>query len=362
MTAVQADIANVDHRELLQKLVETRASDLHCKPGNVPVLRIAGALVRQEDLPVLSATDVATLAGAVLDQDMQAALVESGCVVAAHSEPGIGRFRISAFRQRGSISLVVHTVADDILTLDELGLPPVVATLAGGDRGLVLVASPVGNGLTTTLASMVDHVNRTRGCHVLTVDEPIEVLHPDETGFVSQLEVGADVPSIAHGIRSASRVDADVVSISDLAGRDAVDAALDAVARGRLVFAGIGAATVAGAIHAVLELYSVAERAIVREALARSLSGILAQQLLPSVKDQPVVAVEALVRTAKIQECIADPERISDLRHLLEEGSYNGMQTMDQALVGLVQGQKISIDVALAAAVDPEELRITLVR
>lgn len=351
----------MEPRELLQTLVDAGASDLHCKPGAVPVMRVGGSLVRHQG-PALTAAEVAGLAGAILDQDMQAALVESGCVVAAHSEPGVGRFRVSAFRQRGAISVVLHTVADEIPTLEELGLPPVAATLADQDRGLVLVASPVGHGLTTTLAALVDHVNQTRACHVLTVDEPIEVLHRDAKAFVSQLEVGADVPTLAHGIRAACRVDADVVSISDLGHRDAVDAALDAVARGRLVFAGIGAATVEGAIHAVLEQFAVEERSIVREALARSIAGILAQQLLTGVDGTPVAAIESLVRTAKVQECIADPNRSGDLRHLLEEGSYHGMQTMDEALLALIQNGQVPTETALAAAADPEELRIALVR
>ncbi len=351
----------MEHAELLHALVDARASDLHCKPGSEPVLRVGGELVRHGDVK-LTANEVASLAQAILDEDTQAALLRSGSVVAAHSEPGVGRFRVSAFRQRGAISLVLHTVADEIHSLDDLGLPPVAAQLADLERGLVLVASPVGHGVTTTLGAMVNHVNTRRRCHILTVDDPIEVLHRDDRGFVSQLEVGADVPTIAAGVRAASRVDADVVSISEIAHRDTVDAALDAVARGRLVFAGIGGATVSDALHAVFELYSVDERAIMSEALARSIAGILAQQLLPSLDGVPVVAVESLVRTPKVQECIADPDRAGDLLHLLQEGHYHGMQTMDQALVGLVCDGKISADTALGAALDPEDMRIELVR
>lgn len=351
----------VDHRALLQELIDAGASDLHAKAGSPAVHRVAGQLQRGEG-PELEATDVARLAQALLDENAQQALLEDGSVVTAHSEPGVGRFRVSAFRQRGAISVVVHTVAHDIAPLDELGLPEVAATLAGLDSGLVVVASPVGNGLSTTLASLVDHVNRTRASHLLTVESPIEFLHRDDMGFVSQLEVGVDVATVAEGVHAASRVDADVVVVSDLAERRTLDAAIDVVARGRLVIGGVGASNAAGAIEVLLELYSVQERPVARAALARSIAGVLAQQLLPSSSGASVLAVESLVATAKVRDTLADGERSADLRHLMEEGSYHGMQTMDQALTHLANSSVISHEVALAAAVDAEELRIALVR
>ena len=351
----------MEHRDLLRALIETEASDLHCKPGSVPVLRVRGDLVRHGDEP-LTVEGVAAIAQSVLVSDAQNELIRTGSTVGAHSERGVGRFRVTGYRQRGSVALVIHAVPDDVPKLDRLGLPGAAHDLAVADRGLVMVCSPVGNGATTTLAAMVDHVNSTRLRHVVTVERPIEVLHADGAGMVSQLEVGSDVSSAADGIRTASRLDADVVAVSDIADRDTAAAVLDAVARGRLVIGAIGGHSAASAVQSFLELFTVEEREIVRPALARGIAGVLAQRLLPAVDGTRVAAVESLVRTAKVEHCLADPDRLDELRGLLEDGDYNGMQTMDQALVALVRSGRIDVDTALAAAVDPEDLRIELLR
>ncbi len=226
----------------------------------------------------------------------------------------------------------------------------------------MLVASPVGNGATTTLAGLVDHVNTTQHRHVVTIEDPIEVLHRDELGLVSQLEVGADVPTFAHGMRAASKLDADVLVVSDITDRGTAAAVLDAEARGRLVIGAIGGSSVVGAIQSFLELFSVEERDIARDALSRGIAGVLAQRLLPTIDGGQVAAVESMVRTTKIEHCLADPARVGDMRRLLEEGQYHGMQTMDQALATLVRAGRIEVETALAAAVDPEDLRIELLR
>lgn len=351
----------MDQTELLQALVDSGASDLHCKAGSAPVLRVGGDLVRHGDT-VFRAEDVASIAQELLTADQQKTLLLTGSVVGAHSASGLGRFRVAAFRQRGSVALVIHAVADEILRLEDLGLPPAAMSLAAGDSGLVLVASPVGNGATTTLAALVDHVNAKRRVHIVTVDDPIEVLHRDAEAIVSQLEVGSDVPSLADGIRAASKIDADVVAVSDLADRAAAQAALDAVARGRLVFATIGGDTVLAAVHGFLELFSIEERPIVRDSFARALSGILAQRLLRDERGELVAVVESLLKTAKIEHCLTDPIRFRELRSHMEEGIYHGMQTFDQALVDLVRSGRISSEAALAVAIDPEDLRIELLR
>jgi twitching motility protein PilT len=351
----------VDHRDLLRALVDAGASDLHCKPGSLPVLRIGGDLVRHGD-DALDPEDVATYAQAMLDGDQQAELIRSGSVVGAHSEPGVGRFRVAAYRQRSTVSLVIHVVPHDVPKLDDLGLPTAAATLAASAQGLVLVASPVGNGATTTLAALVDHVNSTRRRHVVTVEDPVEVLHTDVAGMVSQLEVGAEVASLADGIRAASKIDADVIAVSDIATRETASAVLDAVARGRAVLAAVAGDSAISAIHTFLELFTVEERSVARAAFARAVSGIIAQRLLPSLDGSLVPAVEVLVRTPKIEACIADEDRLGDLRALLDEGEYHGMQTMDSALARLVRAGRIDADTALAIAADPEDLRIELLR
>lgn len=357
---------DVDHTALLAALVERGASDLLCKAGSPPAFRIGGALVRDDVDPALgdplTAEEVAVLAQQLLTPEQQQALLRDGTVVAAHSSPGVGRFRIAVFRQRGSAAIVVHAVPDEIVPLDELGLPEAVTTLASGDRGLVLVASPVGNGATTTLAAMVDHVNRTRPCHVVTVDDPIEVLHRDQLGVVSQLEVPNDVAGLADGVRAASRFDADVVAVSDITDRDVAVAALDAVARGRLVLAVIGGNDVRAVVDGFLELFPFEERPNVRQTLARSLAGVVVQRLLPGVDSRRHPAVEVLVNTPKIQRVLADETRMDELLPLMAEGVFHGMQTMDQSLRDHVRAGRVAEGTALAAATDAEELRIELLR
>ena len=334
---------------------------MHCRPGSVPVMRRGGDLVRHGDV-AFTAEDVASHAQAMLGKEQQEELIRSGSVIGAHSEPGVGRFRVAAYRQRGSVAMVVHVVPDDTPKLADLGLPEAATMLADARRGLVLVASPVGNGGTTTLGALVDHVNSTHRHHIVTVEDPIEVLHADGAGMVSQLEVGADVATIGEGIRVAVKLDADVVAVSDVSERDTAAAVLEAVARGRLVIAGIGGYSVVTAIHTFLELFSVEERDIARGTFSRSLAGILAQRLLPGVDGERVAAVEALVQTTKIQQCINEPDRLDDLRGLMEEGEYHGMQTMDAALLRLVRAGRITGDTAIAVADDPEDLRIELLR
>ena len=356
----------VDHVALLRALVERGASDLHCKAGSPPALRVGGALERYPDDPVLgrafTAESVAVLAQALLTTDQQQALLSEGSVVATHASPGVGRFRVAVFRQRGSVAVVVHAVPQHVQPLEDLGLPTSVSTLASAERGLVLVASPVGNGATTTLAAMVDHVNRTRACHVVTVEDPAEVLHRDDRSLISQLEVPTDISDLATGVRAASRLDAVVVTISDIADRHVALAALDAVARGRLVLATIGGNTVRTVVDGFLELFTFEERPNVRQSLARSLAGVVVQRLLTGNDGRLVPVAEILVNTPKIQEVLAEETRIGELGGLLAEGVFHGMQTMDQSLRDQVRSGRISEATALGAATDPEELRIELLR
>lgn len=356
----------VDHAALLRALVARGASDLHCKAGTTPALRVNGTLQRDPHDPVLgrpfTSESVAVLAQALLTTDQQQALLRDGSVVASHTAPEVGRFRVAVFRQRGSVAVVVHAVPAEVRPLDELGLPTSVTALASAERGLVLVASPVGNGATTTLAAMVDHVNRTRACHVVTVEDPAEVLHRDDQSLVSQLEVPTDVSGLAEGVRSASRLDADVVTISDIADRDVALAALDGVARGRLVLATIGGNTVRAVVDGFLELFRFEERPNVRQTLARSLAGVIVQRLLPGTDGRLLPVAEVLVNTPKIRTVLSDEARMAELAPLLADGVFHGMQTMDQSLRDQVRAGRITEATALAAATDPEELRIELLR
>lgn len=352
---------STEHSALLRMLVERGGSDLHCKAGSAPAMRRSGVLERLE-VEAFTAEGIARMAKAMLNEDQQKVLLRDGSVVVAHGEPGVGRFRVAVFRQRGSAAMVIRAVPHEITPLEQLGLPTAAESLAAMDQGLVLIASPVSNGATTTLSAMVDHVNRNRSVHIVTVDQPIEALHRDQQALVSQLDVGADVRSLAEGVRSASSIDADVVSVSDIPSRDVASACLDAVARGRLVFGIIGGDTVHSAVNGFLELFTFEERPIVRQTFSRALVGVLAQRLLPGTDGSRVPVAEAMFKTAKIETILADESRMAELPALLREGVFHGMQTMDQSIKDQIVAGRITEETGLASAVDAEELRIELMR
>ena len=366
-TALRTCRGGPDHVALLRALVERGASDLHCKAGSPPAMRVR-ASCRDIDHPVLGRAftpeSVALLAQSLLTTDQQQAL-------APRRLGGGHPRRTRASAASGSpcsasaarCAVVVHAVPQQVRPLEELGLPSSVATLASAERGLVLVASPVGNGATTTLAAMVDHVNRTRACHVVTVEDPAEVLHRDDRSLVSQLEVPTDVANLADGVRSASRLDADVVTISDIADREVALAALDAVGRGRLVLATIGGNTVRTVMDGFLELFTFEERPNVRQSLARSLAGVIVQRLLTGTDGRLLPVAEVLVSTPKIQAVLADesphrraPARCSPTASSTACRPWTSRSATRSAPVAIAEG------VALAAATDAEELRIELLR
>lgn len=355
------DAAIAARDRLIDELLARGASDVLCKAGSPASFRVNGQMTRSDEIP-LDAGAVASLARTLLSSDHQQRLVSSGSVVTAVSVAGRGRFRVAAFRQRGSVALVIHAVPDDQRVLDELGLPDAARRLAELSSGLVLVASPVGNGATTTLGAMVDHINRTRSCHVVTVEDPIEILHRDREALISQLEVGADIASIVDGVRSASRIDADVLAVSDLSNREIAVSCLDAVSRGRLVLATIAGSTAVDVTKQFLELFRNEERPVYRQSFSRALAGIVVQRLLRDPEGEPVLIGEALVKTAKIEQVLAAEDRMGELDALLREGTFHGMRTIDQSLCAAVKAGRLDEATALANAVDAEDLRIELLR
>lgn len=360
-TDAAADAALARREQLFEEMERRGASDVHCKAGSPPAFRVSGQLVRSDE-PALDASAVAALARTLLSAQQQQRLVKAGSLIAAMSIPGRGRFRVAAFRQRGSVGLVIHAVPHEQRRLEDLGLPDAAERLAGLDSGLVLVASPVGNGSTTTLGAMVDHINRNRSCHVVTVEDPIEILHRDQRALVSQLEVGADVTSIVDGVRSANRIDADVLAVSDLVNREVAVSCLDAVSRGRLVLAAIAGSTAVDVVKQFLELFRNEERPVYRQTFSRALAGIVVQRLLRDAEGDAVIIGEALVKTAKIEQVLAVEDRMHELDELLSEGTFHGMRTIDQSLCDAVKAGRIDEPTALAQAVDPEDLRIELLR
>jgi twitching motility protein PilT len=346
--------------ELLRSLVECGGSDLHVKAGSVPHVRIAGELSPAPFEPHTPA-DLERLAREVLSEEAAALLQRCGEVDVAYSIGGVGRFRVSAYRQRGSLALAIRRVVPGVPSMEALGLPAVVGRLADEPRGLLLVVGPGSSGRSTTAAAIVDHINRTRPAHIVTIEDPIEVLHSDQHSMVSQREVGTDVEGFAEGIKNARRLDPDVLFVSDIGDSVSAHEVLAVAAAGRLVIATLGVVGAAAALDRLVGLFSPREHEQARESLAGVLRGVVAQRLVDRSDGQGrVAAIEVLVATNKVAAAIRSGADTSTLRALMREGEYHGMQTHDQALMALYRSGVVSLWDAMSHADDAEGLRIEL--
>lgn len=346
--------------ELLNHLNEVRGSDLHLKPGAVPHVRVDGQL-RATPFDPMPPGGVEALVAEVLDESRREDLEAIGETGSGLSVPGIGRFRVAVHRQRGSLAMVIRRVPPEIPVLEELGLPIQVEHFAGEERGLVLVTGPPGSGKTTTVAALLDRINRTRACHVLTIEDPIEVLHADDKALMTQREVGTDTASYADALRSGLRQDADVIFVGELLDAATARQAFTAAEVGHLVISTMRASSATDTITRLIDLFPLAEQDLARQSLVSVLRGVASQRLLERADGKGrVAAVEVLVGTAKVVDVIADASRTAELERVLADGQYHGMQTMDQALLELVRDGLVSLRDALATSLNPEDLRIAL--
>jgi twitching motility protein PilT len=335
-------------------------TDLHLKVGSPPRVRVKGTLETLPDEPSLDKPTIDAMAAGVLTagaKDHFVAHREAECTYSVH---GLGRFRVAAYLQRGSIALILRRVTTAARSFAELRLPPVLGTLASTERGLVLVAGPAGSGVTTTLAAFVDHVNHHRACHVVTVEDPVEVLHRDDLAAVSQRQVGVDVVGVAAGVHSALRQDPDVVIVGRIDSAEVAAATLAACEAGCLVVAGVVANDVVAAVRAVVDVHPADDRPHVRLALAGSLVGVVAVRLVPGrTGTERVPAVEVLRVTPAVRDALMADEADA-VRAELVAGEALGMQTLNQALVQLLADQAIDERAALAATPDWPGLRAAL--
>jgi len=346
--------------ELLAYLEEVQGSDLHLKPGSVPHVRVDGQL-RAAPFEKVGPGLVEAASEELLDAVHRADLADTGETSSGFSVAGVGRFRLSVHRQRGSMAMVVRRVPPVIPQLDELGLPPQIEQFADEDRGLVLVTGPPGSGKSTTVAAIIDRINRSRAAHVLTIEDPIEVLHSDVQSLVTQREVGTDTLSYAEGLHSGLRQDADVIFVGEIADAETAREALVAAEVGHLVISTMRASTASDTVARFIDLFPVAEQDHARRSLVGVLRGIDCQRLLERADGKGrVVVAEVLVATSKVVDVLADARRSAELDAVLAEGQYHGMQTLDQAVLARVRDGLVSIRDALAASSNPEDLRIAL--
>ncbi len=357
-----------DHpaRELLSRLLEQvvrrDASDLHLRAGALPKLRIAGTLVEVGNR-ALTADEVTDVIDVSMSETVRTDYVERMEADYAIVDPTWGRFRANAFRTRGADACVLRRVRDGAVTLTELDLPGAVKTLALRSRGLVLVTGPTGSGKSTTLAAMVDQINAERAVHVLTLEDPIEVLHTDRLATITQRELGSDTRDWGGALRAAMRQDPDVILIGELRDTDTVHAALTAAETGHLVLASMHTNDARETVHRLIEFFPAQEQQRVRAVLSGSLEGVVCQRLVPRADGVGRVCVlEIAVRDARFAEAIGDPDKTHGIPDILAAGKYSGMQTFDQHLLTLVMDGVIDEATAATTASNPHDLSVMLRR
>jgi twitching motility protein PilT len=323
--------------DLLKIAVDRGASDVHLKAGSVPMMRVRGSLAPVAHERRLDQNDMLAIAAAVLPTAVRERFKETHEVNLAYSIPGVGRFRCNGFQQRGTIGMTFRVLPTGVPTLDELHLPPVLKTLAQQDRGLVLVAGGAGSGKSTTLAALIDEINSTRTAHVMTVEDPIEYLHRDKTSIVSQREVGVDTSSYAHALRSAMRQDSDVIVVGEMRDADTVETVMRAAESDRLVFSTLHARDASDAVVRLVSMFPHEQQRHVRAQLAAVLRSVVAQRLIPRAGGKGrVPAVEVMIATPSVRECIIDPERTHSISDALDErASEPGAQSFSASVVRL---------------------------
>lgn len=347
--------------KLFHAVVKADASDLHLKVGQAPRMRISG-LLRTTNYPVMTEKAMEDLVFEMITEKQKEFFLENGAFDFAHSLSEMDRFRVNIFRQKGTISLVARHITGDIPKFETLNLPPIVQDIAKtAHDGLVLVTGPTGCGKSTTIASMIDYVNRHRACHIVTIEDPLEFLHVDQKASVSQREIGIDVPNYEDALRSLMRQDPDVVLIGEMRDNETLTAAMRAAETGHLVFGTLHAASAAQTIQRILDLFPQDERDLARQTFALTIRAIISQQLLKGLKPEAkrVPAVEILLATPIVKKLISE-ERESDIPTAIRSGRGEGMQDFTDSLEDLVRREMISLEEALRCAPNVEELKMAL--
>jgi twitching motility protein PilT len=343
---------------LLKMMAEQGSSDLHLKVGSPPGVRLNGKLVLMREIQPLDGEITQRLALGMMDDRQKVSFENHREIDFAYSLVGVGRFRVNVFRQRGSIAMTLRRVSTHHASFTELGLPSIVQKLADEPRGLVLVTGTAGSGKTTTLATMIDHINRTREGHIVTIEDPIEVLHKDDKCIINQREIGIDTESYADALRHVVRQDPDVVLIGEMRDHETVSAALTAAEIGNLVFSTLHTIDATETVNRIIDFFPPYQQKQIRLMLASTLKGIISMRLIPSINGGLVPAVEVLVMTGTVREYILDPEQTYKIRDAMDEGDYYGMQTFDQSLLHLYQAGRITIDDAMLMAANAHDFKI----
>jgi twitching motility protein PilT len=346
--------------ELLTIAAEHGASDLHIKVGSYPVMRVSGMLLALPGHRRLTHDDTLAMASAVMSTAQRQKFKDDQEVDLAYSVPGLGRFRCNVFQQRGTIGLVFRIIPMTVRTISALGLPPVLERIVDEPRGMVLVTGATGSGKSTTLAAMIDHVNNTQDLHIITIEDPIEFLHRDRRSIVNQREIAVDTPSFGKALRSALRQDPDVILVGEMRDLETIETALTAAETGHLVFSTLHTMDAGETINRIVGMFPPHQRKQVRLQLASVLRAVVSQRLLPRADGAGrVAAVEVMIVTPFIRECIVDRRKTPQIREAIASGtSQYGMQTFDQSIFGLYRQKLVTLEEALRWATNIDEFKL----
>src|SRR5215208_3383977 len=344
-------------QDLIKLLVREGGSDLHLKVGSRPIIRVNGLLSPVDGYEVLDSAGIEAMLGEIMPETL---VEEFGRVGEADFsyEAEVGRFRVNAFRQRGFASIVMRFIPFDIPRFEDLGLPEVIRTLAFEERGIILLTGTTGSGKSTTLASMIDMVNHALPRHVVTVEDPIEFLHKDDKSIINQREVGTDTESFSRALRRVLRQDPDIILIGEIRDAESAQIALSAAETGHLVLLSLHTVDATETVNRMVDLFPPHERGQVRTMLAGTLKGIIGQRLIRTKDGGRVAACEVMVTTGRIQDFIMDPAQTGQIQQAIAEGEYYGMQTFDQALLKLVEEDRVEYAEALKASSSPQNFKL----
>jgi twitching motility protein PilT len=345
----------------LRELVAKGGSDLHLKVGSSPLYRVHGELTLDTSVEPLSAEDTDGALKALLgDEAKLAEFAREHEVDFSYEIQDVARYRINAFLQRGVISMACRAIPHHISSIEELSLPPVVRELAEEERGIVLLTGTTGSGKSTTLAAMIDHMNRTMSKHIVTIEDPIEFVHEDIRSVINQREVGMDTASFKRALRRVLRQDPDVILVGEMRDEETVQTALSAAETGHLVLSTIHTVDATESINRMLDFFPPHQHAQARSMIAGTIKGVISQRLVPGADGGRVAVCEILRMTGRVRDMIVDPAQTGKLVEVITSGGYYGMQTFDQALFGHVKAGRVTFEDAMRVASSPHDFKLLM--
>ena len=346
--------------ELLTTAVSKGASDLHIKVGTYPIIRVNGELVSLDQESKISQEDAVAILSTIMNDAQKKRYIEKKEVDLSYGIAGLGRFRVNVFQQRGTIGLVFRVIPMKILTIEELGLPKILEKLAIEPRGLILVTGTTGSGKSTTLAAMIEHMNTYKTMHIMTIEDPIEFLYRDKKSLINQREIGNDADSFANALRSALRQDPDVILVGEMRDFETIQTALTAAETGHLVLSTLHTIDASETINRIITIFPPYQQKQIRMQLASVVRGVVSQRLVPRADGSGrVAAVEVMISTATIRECIMDQDKTRKIHDVIAAGaSQYGMQTFDQSLYKLYTQNLITYEEALLRCNNPDDFAL----